>query len=235
MTTRTMASFNHLPSLILLPLLATLFVRVFPLDPSTNSPNIVPFKCSARIDTCNALLYHTNHNLSTEEIASHYSVNSSQIEPITRGTNQDYLITVSCSCRNTNDLIGYFYDTNYTVKLHETLSEISTSYYNGQAWPVNGTLVPDTNLTVHLPCGCSESDSQIVVTYTVQQHDTITTIANLLSATITGMQNMNEVLAKNPSFIDVGWVLYVPRELNGIPSSKGSGKFSSFRSYVLAI
>ncbi|XP_028754499.1 lysM domain receptor-like kinase 3 [Neltuma alba] len=219
-----MASFNLLPPLTHLPLLATLFVTVFSFQTSIKASYVVHFKCSAKINTCNALLYHINQGLDIEDIASLYSVNSSQIQPITRGANQDYLITVPCSCKAVTNLRGYFFDTTYTVQQDETYMNISNFYYSGQAWSPTDNLTTGENLTIHLPCGCTESDSQIIVTYTVQQNDTTAEIANLLSATLTGIQNMNGVLANRPSFIDVGWVLYVPKELNGIPSSKGSGK-----------
>ncbi|XP_054792359.1 lysM domain receptor-like kinase 3 [Prosopis cineraria] len=219
-----MASFNLLPSLAHLPLLATLFVTVFPFQTSIKVSFMAPFKCSAKINTCNAMLYHVNHGLDMEDIASHYSVNSSQIQPITRGTNQDYLITVPCSCKTVTNLRGYFFNTTYTVEEDQTYMNLSTFYYSGQAWSPTDNVTTGENLTIHLPCGCTDIDSQIVVTYTVQQNDTTAEIANMLSSTLTGIQNMNEVLANRPSFIDVGWVLYVPKELNGIPSPKGSGK-----------
>ncbi|KAK4261361.1 hypothetical protein QN277_004368 [Acacia crassicarpa] len=220
-----MASFNLLPSLAHLSMLATLFVTSFSFQTSIKTAYMVSFKCSSKINTCNALLYHINHGLDIEHIASLYSVNPSQIQPITRAANRDYLITVPCSCKTLNNLRGYFFETTYTVEQNDTYVRISEFYYSGQAWsPTDDHLTIGENLTIHLPCGCTESDSQIVVTYTVQQHDTVEEIANLLSSTPTGIQNMNEILANTTSFIAVDWVLYVPRELNGIPSSKGSGK-----------
>ncbi|KAI9111509.1 hypothetical protein K1719_017199 [Acacia pycnantha] len=224
MTTTTMASFNLLPSLTHLSMLATLFVTSFSSQISIKASYMVPFECSSKINTCNALLYHINHGLDIEHIASLYSVNSSQIQPITRAANRDYLITVPCSCKIVSNLRGYFFETAYTVEQNDTYVGISEFYYSGQAWSPTDNLSIGENLTIHLPCGCTESDSQIVVTYTVQQNDTVAEIANLLSSTPTGIQNMNGILANRPSFIDVDWVLYVPRELNGIPTSKGSGK-----------
>jgi len=96
---------------------------------------------------------------------------------------------------------------------------ISNLIFSGQAWPVHGTLHPDENLAIHIPCGCSKSDSQIVVTYTVQPNDTPTVIANLLNASLADMQSMNKVLAPNFKFIDVGWVLFVPKGSTGLLSS----------------
>ncbi|OIV93060.1 hypothetical protein TanjilG_20722 [Lupinus angustifolius] len=141
-----------------------------------------------------------------------------------RGTKQDYLITVPCSCKKTIDLSGYFYDATYKVNPNDSFLDIKTMIYSGQAWPNNSVLVSNENLVIHIPCGCSESDSQIVVTYTVQWSDTPTSITNLLNATFDGLVSMNQVLNQNPSFIDIGWVIFVPMELNGLPQPNGKGK-----------
>ncbi|TKY69902.1 LysM domain receptor kinase 3 [Spatholobus suberectus] len=217
-----MASLTPLLSLVL-TLLTSSCVTVFSFEVSIKTTYLKPFKCSPKISTCNASLYHISYGLNIDDIANFYSVNTSQVKPIMRGANQDYLVTVPCSCNNSIDL--YFYDTTYKVKFNDTFLDISNFIYSGQAWPINGELDPAEKLTIHLPCGCSEkSDSQIVVTYTVQRNDTPTSIATMLNATFDGMVSMNEVLAQNPSFIDVSWVLYVPRELNGLPLSKGKEK-----------
>lgn len=221
----SMASLTQLHLSLLFPLLATTFVTMFSFDISIKSLTYLePFKCSANIISCNASLYHISYGLKIEEIATFYSLHSSQIKPIMRGTKQDYLITVPCSCKNTIDLSGYFYDTTYKVKPDDTFVDIKTMIYSGQAWPNNSDLVPDENLAIHIPCGCSESDSQIVVTYTVQRNDTTTSIANLLDAKLDGFVSINQVLTQNPSFIDIGWVLFVPRELKGLPLSNEKGK-----------
>jgi len=84
-------------------------------------------------------------------------------------------------------------------------------------------LHPDENLAIHIPCGCSESDSQIVVTYTVQPNDTPTLIANLLNASLADMLSMNKILDPNFKFIDVGWVLFVPKGSKGLLPSTAAG------------
>ncbi|XP_061372766.1 lysM domain receptor-like kinase 3 [Gastrolobium bilobum] len=218
-----MASLTQFFSL-LIPLLATSFLSVFSFKASIQTTHLEPFKCSAKIRTCNASLYHINYDLKIEEIAKFYTVNTSQIKPIMHGNKQDYLITVPCSCNNTNGLGGYFYDTTYKVKPNDTFDDINTMIYSGQAWPIDRVLIPNEKLTIHIPCGCSESDSQIVVTYTVQPNDTTAAIANELNATVVGMVSLNDVLVQNPTFIDIGWVLYVPEELNGLPLSNTKEK-----------
>ncbi|KAE8055389.1 hypothetical protein FH972_012229 [Carpinus fangiana] len=75
---------------------------------------------------------------------------------------------------------------------------------SGQAWRDGGDdptlLVPGTNLSIHLPCGCVEIDSQTVVTYTVQEQDTLSRIAALLSAQQSDIQRLNTPLLQNQTF-----------------------------------
>lgn len=219
---------------LLIPLLATscVTVAVFSFQASLKTTHFEPFRCSSMISTCNASLYHISYNHNADDLANFYSVHPSQIKPIMRGTKQDYLITVPCSCNSSNDLGGYFYDTTYKVKPNDSSVEINNIVYSGQAWSIDREVNPNEDLAIHLPCGCSEKkDSQIVVTYTVQRNDTPISIATLLNATLDDMVSMNEVLVQNPSFIDISWVLYVPRELNGLPSK---GKGDDFSSYISA-
>ncbi|KAG6746055.1 hypothetical protein POTOM_050567 [Populus tomentosa] len=95
--------------------------------------------------------------------------------------------------------------------------------YSGQAWEVPGVerlFIAGDEISVHLVCGCVEVETKEIVTYTVQENDTLTGIAELLSAELTGIKNLNERFIRNPSLIDVGWVLFVPREKNGIQAPK---------------
>lgn len=213
-----MGSLNHLLPLLLLPLMTTLLVRVFASDDSIYSASLYPLNCSSQIQfqACNATLYHiNNHNLKVGEIAIYYKVNSSQIRPLNRQTNQDYLVTVPCSCKNSSELSGYFYDTTYNVKEGDNFYNISEQIYSGQAWNNQSSLFPKETILIHLLCGCIESNSQIVVTYTVQVNDTLSEIANLLYADVNDIVHLNQVLNSNPEFLQPGWVLFVPARNNG--------------------
>ncbi|CAJ2647466.1 unnamed protein product [Trifolium pratense] len=202
---------HHHLSLFLL-FLAFSLTSVFSIEFSIKKSYMEPFKCSTKIKTCNASLYHINYDHNIEQIANFYSVDSSQIKPIIRSTKQDYLIKVPCSCKKTNELSGYFYDTIYTARRNESFVDVKNLVYSGQTWQDGEDLVANENVTIHIPCGCSEFESEIVVTYTVQQNDTPTSISLLLNATVDGIVRMNQILVPNPSFIDIGWVLYVPDE-----------------------
>lgn len=81
-------------------------------------------------------------------------------------------------------------------------------------------VIAGDKISVHLVCGCVEVETKEIVTYTVQENDTLTGIAELLSAELTGIKNLNERFIRNPSLINVGWGLFVPREKNGIQAPK---------------
>ncbi|KDO82240.1 hypothetical protein CISIN_1g044997mg [Citrus sinensis] len=199
----TMATLYLFPCLLFFSSLASAFGSGIPIKPSVMDS----FPCNEHINTCNALLYHINQGLPVERIASFYSANPSQIKPIFRGNQKDYLITVPCSCKDVNSTRAMI--------------------YSGQAWKVGGEenyFIAGVAVPIHLLCGCVETGTQVVVTYTVQQQDTLSIIATLLSAEISGIESMNKMVAQNPGYIDVCWVLFVPMELNGLPTAEKSGK-----------
>ncbi|KAF5193365.1 Lysm domain receptor-like kinase [Thalictrum thalictroides] len=195
---------------------------------SLNPSGIIPLTCTEP-STCDSYLYHISEGSTTEQIASYYSVNTSQIKPIYHNTNKDYLVSVPCACKKLNDdTVAYFYDTTYTVQQNDTFKtwlNATTKIYSGQAWNAEDEIFdPGQVLPVHLVCGCVEGGSQVVVTYTVQDHDTLSGISTMLSAKLEGIESLNKKLIQNPAFIDVGWVFLVPMEINGIRASKGKKK-----------
>ncbi|XP_057752363.1 lysM domain receptor-like kinase 3 isoform X1 [Arachis stenosperma] len=213
------SSLNNLLCLLFSLMATSSSIRVSAFRVSMKTTYMDPLSCSVEAaNTCTASLYHITHDdYSLEEIAFYYSVNSSQIKPIKYGTRQDYLITVPCSCKNTQNLSGYFYHTTYkNVKHGDIFVDISASVYSGQAMLITQSLIPGEDLEIDIPCGCSEDEGQRVVTYTVQQNDTPETISLLLNATLPAFLRMNKILAQKPGFIDIGWVLFVPLELNGV-------------------
>lgn len=219
----TMATLYLFPCLLFFSSLASAFGSGIPIKPSVMDS----FPCNEHINTCNALLYHINQGLPVERIASFYSANPSQIKQIFRGNQKDYLITVPCSCKDVNGTRGYFYDTSYKVQPNDTFVNVSAMIYSGQAWKVGGEenyFIAGVAVPIHLLCGCVETGTQVVVTYTVQQQDTLSNIATLLSAEISGIESMNKMVAQNPGYIDVCWVLFVPMELNGLPTAEKSGE-----------
>lgn len=211
------------PKNYLLCILFTLFSRVISYNVFFRSTLFNPLSCNSYIQTCDSYLYYISNGIQIEQIASLYSVNASQIKPITNGYKQDYLISVPCTCRDVNGTHGYFYDTSYRAQQGDTFLNVRSEFYNRQAWKVEGEeeqFVAGGMVTMHLVCGCVERESQQVVTYTVQEHDTLSAIAQLLSADIDEIESLNERLAQNPNFIDDGWVLFAPMDIRRAQAPK---------------
>lgn len=212
-----MAPTNLLP--LLLFVLPILFTAICADHTSLTSTLMFPMACSKQINTCNnPSLYHISTGLQEQQVAQFYSVNTSQFTPITHVNRQDYLINVPCSCKDINGTTAYFYDTTYTVQQNDTFDKVSSAIYSGQVWRVGGeeiSFIVGDEVPIHLLCGCVESETQNVVTYTVQGNDTLSFISTLLSANVSDIESMNRQLIQNPNFIDVGSVLFVPMENNG--------------------
>ncbi|XP_076891356.1 lysM domain receptor-like kinase 3 isoform X2 [Bidens hawaiensis] len=187
-----------------------------------NQPNEFPFTCSQDSKPCNSILYQHN-DLTENNISSLYSVDISQIQTVSQGDENHHLVTVPCSCQNVNNTIAYFYDTVYPVKEHDTFLNVSDQLFSSQVWPIGDegrNFKANTNATIHLLCGCVETDSQVMVTYTVEPHDTLSDIANRLSSEVSDIESVNSALVQKSGFIEVGWVLFVPMYKNGVPSLK---------------
>ncbi|PHT93002.1 hypothetical protein T459_00884 [Capsicum annuum] len=213
-----MSSRYALPALLILlfPQFFTSLIN-FAFGVPTQLSQIHPFRCTDRFKSCSSLLYQHN-GLNEDQIATFYSLKKSKIEPISHpaGGKQGYLVTVPCTCKNVNGTNGYFYDTFYKLQPAGTFANVSRQIYSWQAWKVGGDekiyKVGDV-VTIHLLCGCGEkADSQPIVTYTVQEFDTISVIVDLLSSKIGDIENLNPYLAQHPQFLQVGWLLYVPME-----------------------
>ncbi|TQD76294.1 hypothetical protein C1H46_038180 [Malus baccata] len=221
-------------------LLTTLFYTNVLSDNTTglSSLHLYPLTCSTshHTQTCNSSLYHISKGHTTEEIATFYSVNPSNIHPIVHDNQhpQDYLVSVPCTCKDIKGTQIYLYDTNYLVKEGDTVGNVVSEFYSGQAVKIGGEeqLFTVGNMTTfYLVCGCVEKKSQEVVTYTVQDHDTLSDIEKLLSAYESEIQNLNKNFTQSPNFIDVGWVLFVPMELNGLQAQR-QGKTLSLAAII---
>ncbi|OMO78308.1 hypothetical protein CCACVL1_14496 [Corchorus capsularis] len=187
-----------------------------------------PFACSDDIKQCNALLYHVDSNIGKDQVGSYYSVDSSTFRPISHGNSKDFLIPVTCSCEDLgNGTKAYFYDATYNVQKDDTFFEVSARIYDGQALQLGGeehNFNPGNKVTMHLLCGCIESQTKTIVTYTVQRNDTLINIASLLSSNVNDIQSLNGNLTKNPDDILTGWVLHVPMPNDRIPAAPKRGR-----------
>ncbi|CAL1405281.1 unnamed protein product [Linum trigynum] len=212
-----MASPNHL--LFLLTIIFLALCKISEAQPFNGS-----FTCSTAspIRRCDSYLYHPsappsrgfNSTDLINQVASIYSVSNDDVEPITHGgggKQQGYLVSVPCFCRENQSYPhgGYYsYDTVYTLQPGDTLGNSSnTVSANGE--PINA----GDMIGIELLCGCSGDESIDIVTYLVQENDTLGKIAELLSASVEEIVNLNERLSQQASsLIEEGKLLFVPRK-----------------------
>lgn len=107
------------------------------------------------------------------------------------------------------------------MQRNDTVDGVRTDKFSGLAWIVGG-LEADVNITLHLPCSCLYA-GVTVVSYAVQEGDTLTTIADLLSSDASAIKDMNSMVM-NANFLSPGWVLFVPMGIRGsLQTSSGKG------------
>lgn len=184
-----------------------------------------PLHCNAVSinSSCGSFLYVTPEGRSLSEIVSVFNGNASLIQPIKRlSGSEDLLMGVACKCQAINStMTAFFHDTQYKVELDDTPDKVKSKNFSGLAMNVGDgkTLISGETIPVHLPCGCSSAASGGVLSYSVQEEDTLSTIASLFSSSPQDILNLNPSVT-NPDFIKPGWILFIPRGVAG-SSKKG--------------
>jgi hypothetical protein len=159
-----------------------------------------------------AFLYATSEGRNLSEIAAVFnSTTTLLIRPIKRPSGAvDVLVAVPCTCEVINATMGaLFHDAPYVVKPGDTPDAVSSGIFSGLATNFGDDLISGNTITVHLPCGCSSAASKGVVSYAVQEEDTLPKIASLFRSTSQDILNLNPSLT-NPDFVKPGWILFVP-------------------------
>ncbi|AQK91789.1 lysM domain receptor-like kinase 3 [Zea mays] len=120
-------------------------------------------------------------------------------------------------------MTAFFHDTQYEVEPGDTPDNVKSNNFSGLAMNVGDgrTLIAGTTIAVHLPCGCSSTAPEGVLSYSVQEEDTLSTIASLFSSRQQDILNLNPIL-RNADFIRTGWILFIPMGVAG-SSKKGIG------------
>lgn len=135
-------------------------------------------------------------------------------------------MNVPCVCEAINaTMTGLFHDTNYRVKDGDMGDIINSKTFNGLALNVGDgqILHKEEKLIIHLPCGCSSTAPKGVLSYAVQDGDTLGNIASLFRSSWKDILDLNPRVA-NPDFIKPGWILFIPMGVAG-PSNKSESLF----------
>ncbi|ONM41523.1 LysM domain receptor-like kinase 3 [Zea mays] len=187
-----------------------------------------PLHCSP-VSSCGSFLYVTPGGRNLSEIASVFNGNASLIQPVKRlSGSEDLLMAVACECQaisNTTTAAAFLHDTQYKVEPDAIPDDVKSNTFSGLAMDVGDgfPLTPGATVTVRLPCGCSSSTaSKGVLSYSVQEEDTLSTIASLFSSSPEAILNLNPSV-KNPDFIKPGWILFVPMGVAGSSKKKRVG------------
>ncbi|KAJ6339736.1 hypothetical protein OIU77_007642 [Salix suchowensis] len=81
--------------------------------------NLLSSTVSDQVQSCDSYLYHISEGLSDEQMASFYSVKSSNAEPITHGRPQTRLSCISSMhLQDVKGTPGYFNDTLYNLMIY---------------------------------------------------------------------------------------------------------------------
>ncbi|EAY74457.1 hypothetical protein OsI_02346 [Oryza sativa Indica Group] len=186
---------------------------------------------------CNSYLYVTPEGRNLSEVASDFSGNASLFQRITRlSGSEDLLVNVPCVCEAINStMTGLFHDSNYTVKAGETGDFINSKTFSGLALNVGDGHNPgrEEKLIIHLPCGCSSTAPEGVLSYAVQDGDTLGNIASLFRSSWKDILDLNPRVA-NPDFIKPGWILFIPMGVAG-PSNKKIDPFQTERPVIFSL
>ncbi|KAK3160994.1 hypothetical protein QOZ80_1BG0070200 [Eleusine coracana subsp. coracana] len=184
-----------------------------------------PMKCNdiSINPSCRSFLYVTPEGRNLSTIVSVFNGNASLIQPIKRFSGlEDLLVGVPCICEAINDtMTALFHDTEYLVEQDDTPLTVNTNKFSGLAMNVGdgNNLTANRKITVHMPCGCSSTAPYGVLSYAVQEGDTLSNIASLFRSSSQDILNLNPSLT-NPDFIKPGWILFVPMGVAGSSKKK---------------
>ncbi|RLM93621.1 hypothetical protein C2845_PM08G16730 [Panicum miliaceum] len=184
-----------------------------------------PMQCVAvsSSPSCSSFLYAISEGRNLSEIAAVFNGSASLLHPIKRASGVvDVLVGVPCTCEVINSTMSaLFHDTLYLVRPGDTPENVMSKIFSELAMNIGDgkILISGDTITVHLPCGCSSGAAKGVLSYAVQEEDTLPKIASLFRASSQDILNLNPSLV-NPDFVQPGWILFVPMGVDG--SSKES-------------
>ncbi|GFZ03886.1 protein kinase superfamily protein [Actinidia rufa] len=183
MATSMASRINHLFYVFLIAILG----EVFPFKVVISSSLMYPLSCFDNVKACTFYLYHIPRGHILEQIPSLYSVNTSQIKPHN-----------SWHQRRLPGICSLYLP---RCRWHQQVRGEKEKFVNGSA------------VTLHLVCGCVERETQEVATYTVQNNDTISGIAEIISTTVTTIEKTSaNILPKiQVALMLVGCYLYQER------------------------
>ncbi|XP_068639174.1 lysM domain receptor-like kinase 3 [Aristolochia californica] len=173
----------------------------------------LPLNCSDADRLCTSFIaFKPTHHQTFAEIQSMFDVLPEDIS--IEGNGYDYFfIKKNCSCSSGK---RYFTNTTFTVKKDEgSVYAMVIDAYSGLAFLPNTTRKARAGAVVslHLFCGCSSRLWNYLVSYVMQERDTIASLASRFGVSMEIIETVNGIA--DPNNVTVGSLYYIP--LNSVP------------------
>ncbi|XP_010267144.1 PREDICTED: lysM domain receptor-like kinase 3 isoform X2 [Nelumbo nucifera] len=173
-----------------------------------------PLNCSDTTRLCTSFLAFKPNRIPTQPlIQSMFDVLPEDVT--VEGDNRDYLfIRKNCSCAASAK--KYMTNTTFTVREDDgSVYDMVIEAYGGLAFLPNSTRSARVGLVVslHLLCGCSSGLWNYLMSYVMQDGDTIESLASRFGVSMDSIEAINRI--SNPDNVSVGTVYYIP--LNSVP------------------
>ncbi|WOL14626.1 MMS19 nucleotide excision repair protein [Canna indica] len=197
---------------LLLPALAIL-ILLFVVTPSASLS--VPLNCSDTTRLCTSFLaFKADRNVTLPQIQSMFDVFREDVTA-DEGSSPGYVfVRKNCSCLSDKT---YLTNTTFTVR-EETSSvypEVARAY-RGLAFLPNMTrraARPRAVVSLHLLCGCSSGLWNYLMTYVMENGDSIESLSSRFGVSMDSIETVNGM--SGPDGVVVGDVYYIP--LNSVP------------------
>ncbi|CAN6456767.1 unnamed protein product [Victoria cruziana] len=205
----------HIPLMLICLLAFLLFLLNSPPSASASS---LPLSCSDTSRVCTSFMaYKAGPFQTLSEIQSMFDVLPPQV---TMGSSLELdghrymFIKKNCSCFP--PVKRYLSNTTFTVRENDgQVTEMVTRAYQGLAIPPNSTRTVHIGAVVSLRlfCGCSSSLWNYLLTYVMQEGDTVASLASRFGVSMADIESVNGI--SDPKLISVGKAYYIP--LNWVP------------------
>ncbi|PIA42927.1 hypothetical protein AQUCO_02000401v1 [Aquilegia coerulea] len=176
-----------------------------------------PLNCTDTTRLCTSFIaFQPNQNHTLPLIESMFDVLRQDITVEKNDLDQiDYVfIKKNCYCAST--INGYLTNTTFTVRSNEgSVSENVNEAYGGLAFLSNSTRKARFGAVVslHLLCGCSSGLWNYLMSYVLEDGDTIDSLASRFGVSMDSIESVNGIA--NPDNVSVGSLYYIP--LNSVP------------------
>ncbi|KAI5072780.1 hypothetical protein GOP47_0012886 [Adiantum capillus-veneris] len=176
-----------------------------------------PLHCSDPNRVCSAYLYYLlSSNESKADVAALFNVGHHDLMLDPRHASLDaqgLFIRVNCSCISS----VYLANASYNDTSASNLATVISRVYAHLAWAPNTTLPVTPGRTVHISllCGCLDNTREYgyLLSYLVQSHDTLNTLASRFESSIPSIVVLNNIT--NENVIYTNQVYYLP--INIVP------------------